>query len=75
MEYRFRFEQGTLYAFAKGELDMNMADAWRTAIDQELNETYVIFITENDVLGENLPIYHVDRIIRETGKMCERYVL
>ena len=36
---------------------------------QELNETYVIFITENDVLGENLPIYHVDRIIRETGKM------
>lgn len=39
MEYRFRFEQGTLYAFAKGELDMNMADAWRTAIDQELNET------------------------------------
>ena len=36
---------------------------------QELNETYVIFITENDVLGANLPIYHVDRIIRETGKM------
>ena len=36
---------------------------------QELNETYVIFITENDVLGENLPIYHFDRIIRETGKM------
>ena len=36
---------------------------------QNLNETYVVFITENDVLGENLPIYHVDRIIRETGKM------
>ena len=36
---------------------------------QELNETYVIFITENDVLGENLPIYHVNRIIRETGKI------
>ena len=36
---------------------------------QELNETYVIFITKNDVLGENLPICHVDRIIRETGKM------
>lgn len=32
---------------------------------QNLNETYVVFITENDVLGENLPIYHVDRIIRE----------
>ena len=36
---------------------------------QNLNETYVVFITENDVLGENLPIYHVDRIVRETGKM------
>ena len=36
---------------------------------EDLNETFVIFITENDVLGENLPIYHVDRIIRETGKM------
>ena len=36
---------------------------------EKLNETYVFFITENDVLGENLPIYHVDRIIRETGKM------
>lgn len=33
-----------------------------------LNETYVIFITENDVLKSNLPIYHVDRIVRETGE-------
>lgn len=33
-----------------------------------LNETYVIFITEHDVLKKNLPIYHVDRIIRETGE-------
>ena len=32
-----------------------------------LNETYVIFITENDVLKAGLPIYHVDRTIRETG--------
>ena len=30
---------------------------------QNLNETYVVFITENDVLGENIPIYHVDRIV------------
>ena len=34
---------------------------------QALAETYVIFITENDTLGYGLPIYHVDRIIRETG--------
>ena len=29
---------------------------------------YVIFITENDVLKAGLPIYHVDRIIQETGE-------
>ena len=32
-----------------------------------LTETYVIFITENDVLKAGLPIYHVDRTVRETG--------
>lgn len=37
----------------------------------ELMETYVIFITENDVLKESLPIYHIDRVIRETGKPFE----
>lgn len=36
---------------------------------EQLNETYVIFITEHDVLGDGLPIYHVDRIIRESGKV------
>lgn len=35
----------------------------------KLNETYVIFITENDVLKGNLPIYHIDRVIRETGEL------
>lgn len=33
-----------------------------------LTETYVIFITENDVLKAGLPIYHIDRIIQETGE-------
>ena len=33
-----------------------------------LTETYVIFITENNVLKAGLPIYHVDRIIQETGE-------
>ena len=32
-----------------------------------LPETYVIFITENDVLGGNEAIYHVERVIKETG--------
>lgn len=31
----------------------------------DLCENYVIFITENDVLGLNKPIYHIDRFIRE----------
>lgn len=33
-----------------------------------LPESYVIFITENDVMGDGLPIYHIDRMISETGK-------
>ncbi len=35
---------------------------------KDLCETYVIFITENDILGDNLPVYHIDRSIRENGK-------
>ena len=35
----------------------------------ELPETYVIFFTENDVLKENLPIYNIERIITQTGKI------
>ena len=34
----------------------------------ELNETYVIFITEHDVLGKGLPIYTIERHIEETGE-------
>lgn len=33
---------------------------------ENLAETYVIFITENDVLDKNKPIYHIDRYIKET---------
>lgn len=36
-----------------------------------LPETYVIFITENDVLRGNLPIYHVERMIKENGKLFD----
>lgn len=35
---------------------------------EKLCESYVIFITENDVLKSDLPIYHIDRIVRETGE-------
>lgn len=33
----------------------------------QLYETYVIFITENDILKASLPIYHIERTIQETG--------
>ncbi len=35
---------------------------------KELPESFVIFITENDVIGDGEKIYHADRIIREMGK-------
>ena len=35
---------------------------------KNLPETYVIFITENDVLGGNLPIYTVERQITNMGQ-------
>lgn len=36
---------------------------------EKLPETYVIFITENDVIGAGEPVYHIDRTIAETGKL------
>ena len=38
---------------------------------EDLNETFVIFITENDDMKAGLPIYHIDRVVRETGKLFE----
>lgn len=38
---------------------------------EQLAETYVIFITENDIPGKGLPIYHIDRYIRETGEIFD----
>ena len=34
-----------------------------------LPEVYVIFITENDVIGKNKALYHIDRMIKETGDL------
>lgn len=36
---------------------------------QALGEAYAIFITENDVIGDGLPLYHAERVIQETGKL------
>lgn len=34
---------------------------------KEIKDSYVIFISENDVMGAGLPLYHIERTIRETG--------
>lgn len=36
-----------------------------------LPETYVVFITENDVMGKGKPLYQIERCILETGKRFE----
>lgn len=36
---------------------------------ENLCESYIIFITENDIMKAGLPIYHVDRIVKETGEL------
>ena len=38
---------------------------------EQIPETYVIFITENDVLGRNKPIYHIQKTIVETGEIFD----
>ena len=35
---------------------------------QNLPESYIIFITENDIMDAGLPLYHINRIVEETGK-------
>lgn len=34
---------------------------------KEIHDSYVIFITANDVMGAGLSLYHVDRVVKETG--------
>lgn len=46
-------------------LDANMLSKGENFSD--LPETYVIFITENDVFGKGLPLYSVNRYIAENG--------
>lgn len=38
----------------------------------KLPETYVVFITEHDVMGKGLPVYQVERVIFPTGeRFCD----
>ena len=36
---------------------------------ENLCESYVIFITEHDIMKAGLPIYHVDRVVKETKEL------
>lgn len=50
-------------------LDANITQPGDTY--QQLRETYVIFITENDFFNFGLPIYHIDRMVTETNTTFE----
>ena len=52
--------------YHSGLIDMNTLDPGQDF--DELPENYVIFITRTDVIGEKKQIYHIDRMIQETGK-------
>ena len=34
---------------------------------RDIHDSYVIFITAGDVIGAGCPLYHIDRMIKETG--------
>ena len=50
--------------YHSGLIDMNSLEAGQDF--EKLPESYVIFITENDILGKNQQIYHINRRIEET---------
>mgnify|MGYP001774506553 CR=1 FL=1 len=52
-----------------GLLDMNLLNPGD--LFDSLPETYIIFITKNDVLGYNLPINHIRRRSNETGEIFQ----
>ena len=71
--YNIEVQRGDSGAVSKrAHYNSSMLDANITESGDDysaLKETYVIFITENDVLKGGLPIYHVERAILETGKL------
>ena len=52
--------------YHSGLMDMNTLNPGQNF--NELSESYVIFITREDILGYGLPIYHVNRKIEEVDK-------
>ena len=38
---------------------------------KDVKKVIVIYISQFDIFGDGLPIYHIDRVVRETGKVRE----
>lgn len=61
-------------AVERARFHSSMVDARMLKASQdfkELNDSYVIFIYKKDKFKEGLPVYHIDRYVRETGKLFE----
>lgn len=56
------------YNSALTDADMLRAS---TDFEKDLKDSYVIFITEGDPLGKDLPLYHVERVVMETKELFE----
>ncbi len=57
--------------FHRARFNSSMIDTRLLKVGQdfaEMVDSYVIFITENDVIGKGLPMYHINRMIEETGE-------
>lgn len=52
--------------YHSGLMDMNTLNAGQSF--DELPESYIIFITRDDILGYGLPIYHIERKIEEVSE-------
>ena len=61
--------------YHSGLMDMNTLDPGQDF--DELPESYVIFIMRDDALGYGLPIYHIDRTIKEVREnfMDEAHII
>ena len=58
----------------RARYNSSMMDARELAKGEEyskLPETWVIFITENDIYGAGFPLYHVERIVQELQRLFD----
>lgn len=58
----------------RARYNLGMLDSGNLGVGEDFDKlpaTYVIFITEHDVIGKGLPMYHVERVILETKELFE----